>query len=658
MDDAVKEQDEVKEVVTAVTAYHEATRHVRTEREGDFKFNLGGVHQWETADVEKLKAEKRPILTFNFSGAVINFVAGYQQEREQDYRCYPRGTEDEHVGRISTALMKYQQDIARGPHTFHKGFRQGLIGGQSVFEVSHSYDLTDDLLEGDVTLDVLEHDTWGHEPGARRYDRNDASYQFKLMWMTLDEAQRKWPSKAAMLKAGVSRDWLKEDPALTGVPLHLVNHFVDKATNRIRIMQYWYRVPVEVALLVNTQTGEIQRFESQKKADDALRTIFDTAGAQAASQYKLTTANSQSALIHNSGQIFTFQKPEQAEQLLTDIHAQAGAQAAQGFEIVTRPTTALKVKHLTAWQILDDKPSPKGSDWRYPFVPFTVYQDTDDLNHIKGMIRDIKDPQREINWHHSTTLDVLVRGPKGGVWVSKGENTDINKLRAAYAKAGFVGEYAGQPPIPVTPQGISEGDMAMLQFGIDAIMRITGVNAEMLGQTTQKTVSGRAIQSRQAGGLVGIGSIFMNWTETKTLIGQLILRCIQQYYSPEKMDRIIGAEQRKLKTLGMLAPETIPVEKMYELFKTLKQVDMDVVVSYQDASPTARAAVSAQLMQFKAAGAPIPLSLIVEASDVPYKNEINAAIAQQGEQPPNGELAKVVSAGQGQSGPSGVNTSV
>jgi hypothetical protein len=254
-------------------------------------------------------------------------------------------------------------------------------------------------------------------------------------------------------------------------------------------------------------------------------------------------------------------------------------------------------------------------------------------------------------------LDTMIRGPKGGVWLSKGENADIESVRRTYSKAGFIGEYAGQPPIPVLPQQLSDGDMAMLQFGIEAIMRITGVNAEMLGQTTQKTVSGRAIQSRQAGGLVGLGSVFMNWTETKTLIGQLIVRCIQQYYSPEKMDRIIGDADRRLQALGFMTPDSVPPQVMYEKFKQLKQIDMDVVVSFQDASPTARAAQFTQLMQLASIGMPVPPPLIIEASDAPYKQEITAALAKQGQGPPNPEMAKAISAGQGQSGPSGVNLS-
>lgn len=646
----------VKQVLSGVTAYHDSTKEIRAHRLEDFKFNKGGKDQWDPKDLERMRQEERPVLTFNVVAPIVNFIAGYQQEREQDFRAYPRGTEDEKLGRITTALMRYQMDTCRGMHTLHRGFRQGLIGGQAVFEVLRSYDLTDDLLEGDVQLDLLEHDTWGHEPGARRYDRNDAQYQFKLIWMPIDEATRKWKHHAAILQQGMKKDWLKEDPTTTGVPLQMLDQLVDYERDRVRILQYWYRVPVEVSLVVDIRTGEVRRFQSEKEAEAEIRRIFDTAGATAASQYAIERARSQSALIHvGTGAVSTFRKPEQAEEALAAIKQQAGAEAANQFELVTRPTTALRVMNVTAWELLDDGPGPKGDDWRYPFVPFTVYQDTDDLNDIKGVIRDIKDPQREVNWHHATVLDSLIRGPKGGVWINKGENVDIEKLKREYSKAGFIGEYAGQPPIPVAPQSISDGDMAMIQFGLEAIMRITGINAEMMGQTTQKTVSGRAIQSRQAGGLVGIGSIFMNWTETKTLIGNLIVRCIQHYYSPEKMDRIIGAEQRRLKAIGLMTPNEIPDTEMYELFKQIKGIDFDIVVAFQEASPTARAAVSTQMLQFKAAGMPIPLQLIVEASDMPFKQEIIAALASQGEQPPNPDLAKAVSAGQGQSTPPGVN---
>ena len=656
-DKASKDKDLIKKAFSNVQGYHEATSDIREKRAEDFRFNFGD--QWDQKDRESLAKKRRPILTFNVTSPVINFLAGYQQEREQDFRAYPRGTEDERIGRITTALMRFGMDQCRGIHTLHRGFRQGIIGGQAVFEVSHSFDYTDDLLEGDVSIELLEHDTWGHEPGARRYDRNDSSYQFKLYWVGVEDAARKWKKKASLIRASMKRDWLREDPTLTGVPQQLLEDFIDEENDRLRILQYWYRVPVEVALLVNLATGEVKRFDSEKKAETELRMIHDTAGAAVASQFMIMQADSQSALVHVETQQVakTFIRPEQAQEALDALASQAGRAAAGEFELVVRPTTALRVANITAWEVLDDKPNPKGSDWRYPFAPFTVYQDTDDISDIKGLVRDIKDPQREVNWHHSTSLDTLQRGPKGGVWVQKGEHADIQKLREKISEPGFIGEYDGTPPVPVVPQMINEGEMAMLQFGMESIMRISNVNAEMMGQVTQKTVSGRAIQSRQAGGLVGIGSLFLNWKETKTLIGQLLIRCIQHYYSPEKMDRIIGQEQRKMKAIGLASPDEVPEQQMYETFKELKNSDVDIVVEFQDASPTARAAVSNQMLQLQAAGFPIPGQLIIEAADIPYKTEVLAAMANQGQGPPNPELAKALSAGQGQTSPNGVNTS-
>jgi hypothetical protein len=125
----------------------------------------------------------------------------------------------------------------------------------------------------------------------------------------------------------------------------------------------------------------VKRFDAEKKAEAELRRIHDTAGALASSQFVIMQADSQSALVHAQTQQVarTFIKPEQAQEALDALASQAGRAAADEFELVVRPTTALRAANILAWEVLDDKPNPKGSDWRYPFAPFTVYQDTDDI---------------------------------------------------------------------------------------------------------------------------------------------------------------------------------------------------------------------------------------------------------------------------------------
>lgn len=107
---------------------------------------------------------------------------------------------------------------------------------------------------------------------------------------------------------------------------------------------------------------------------------------------------------------------------------------------------------------------------------------------------------------------------------------------------------------------------------------------------------------------------------------------------------------------GMDLKMEMPPEMVYEQYKTIKDLSYDVVVGFQDPTTTAREANLNRMMQMMAAGFPIPPNLIVEASDLPYKEEITAALQQQGMQQPNADLAKVLSAGQGQ-GADGVNTS-
>jgi hypothetical protein len=653
-----------------VLNFLDTSAQLRLQIDEDFRFNRGGEAQWDKGDRDALIAEKRPVESFNACAPVVNFLSGYEWERRKDGVYYPRGTEDETLGRLSTALSRYAMDVGQGDAQLHRFFRKGAIGGHAALYQCLNYKYTDDLVEGDLDFEVLPENSFGYSPFSRRYDRNDSDYYFMMYWLPLEEAQRQWKNHENILAPGFINDWYTGQDATTGVPTQVREVFYKRETQQVRIIRYFYRKPVEVVLLANHATQDYQRMADGKEADQKLQEIRDSAGAAAASQWQIMTADSQTALINGqTGQMQPFVTPDEAQQALDNLTVQAGAAATKDFEIVTRPTTTLRLSHLVGWDELDDTPSPYGRtdetgevvdvDWRFPFVTFVPYQDTDDFLSIKGVVRDIKDPQRNINWYLSTAQDKLVRGPKGMLWVLKGEHTDLNRLRAEVSRAGFVGEYASKLPDYIPPPPIAQEDLVMVQTMLEAIMRITGINAELLGQTTQKTVSGRSIQARQAGGLVGVSSLLMNWSASQKYFYELLIRRIQQYYSVGKMNRIIGDDQRMAKAMGLFGEQQVKMsdEAVYAMLKRLKKIDFDVIVEFAEHAPTARQAVVSQMMQFMAAGMPIPPEIIIEASDVPRKDEIQAVLKKQGMGPPNPELAKALSAGQGQtaSQPDGVN---
>lgn len=651
-------QATLKDTRSQVESALEATAKLRTEMEIDDDLIIGGERAWKKEDLTVLTAEKRPITSFNIAQGIINFLCGYELDRRSDFRYFPRGTEDEFIGRAATALVKYQGDVARNTPVESKQFRQGAIGGLSVSKICHSTELCDDIVEGEVIEKDLARNAWYCDPFARRPDRNDASYQGELFWMTPDEAEGRWPQHASRFQGDNIGAWLKQY-ASTGEAKHL-KEFYDKASRRIRVMEHWYRKPVKAVLVIDQAApkGEeaVLRMGSEKEAEAFVQQQRDLAGRQ----YQVVSTDQEIAVIGPDG-ARAFTNANDADRFVEAMRAQVGAATASRYEIIVKPTTVLRVRHLTGWELLDDAPSPYGVDWRFPYAVFIPYQDSDDYDSIKGLARDMRDPQRELNWHYATMLDKIVRGPKNPIFWSAADQQNMEKYKSQIHRAGFMGIYAGSPPSILQTPPIVQEELSLIQYCMQVLMQITGINSELMGQTTQKTVSGRAIQARQAGGLVGVGFLMMNWLECRRYKAELKIRQIQQYYSVEKMMRILGQEDRVMVDLGLMGQEMLvnPPDVTYQKLKELQALSFDIAVDFQEAGPSARAATFAQLMQAMAAGFPIPPEVVVNASDWPNKEEIRADLKKKGMAQPNEALAKVLGAGQGQSGsgPNGVNTS-
>src|SRR3990167_6701075 len=205
-------------VVRNLTGYFEATAPLRERQKENFRMVRGGLDQWSKADQAILNdpLNPRPILSFNQLASQVNFLSGYQAERAQDYRAFPRGSDDEAMGRLATQQIKYAMDITHGQHTQHQQFRRAMISGIEWMEVAHTFDRATDQVEGDVRLTDLPSFTHTCDPFARDYNRQDAEWQGKLLWMTYDEAKRRWPTFADRFDRSRLTEWFGQSPENTG----------------------------------------------------------------------------------------------------------------------------------------------------------------------------------------------------------------------------------------------------------------------------------------------------------------------------------------------------------------------------------------------------------------------------------------------------------
>jgi hypothetical protein len=174
----------------------------------------------------------------------------------------------------------------------------------------------------------------------------------------------------------------------------------------------------------------------------------------------------------------------------------------------------------------------------------------------------------------------------------------------------------------------------MLQMSAANILKISGINAEMTGQTTQQTVSGRAIKARQQGGSVGLKPRFRTFEESQLDLARMLFSRIQQYYTPEKIRRIIGVSEMS-SPMGPggtpmfndpLTGQPIPEDAVIQFLTKMSEVEFDIVFGLQNKGETERqqdwqdALQIAQLVtQSGRVIGPATFNAMIEMSDMPSK---------------------------------------
>lgn len=174
----------------------------------------------------------------------------------------------------------------------------------------------------------------------------------------------------------------------------------------------------------------------------------------------------------------------------------------------------------------------------------------------------------------------------------------------------------------------------MVQQSERQILKISGINAEMVGSTTQKTVSGRAIRARQEGGNTILKPRLFSFEEAQLDVTQMLLSRIQQYYPPNKIKRIIGLSQLA-SPMGPMGgsiftdPTTgqpLSDQQIIELLVTLSNLSFDLAIKMAPADPTQRQSefergfqLASLVMQTGRPIGPMTMQALVEMSDMPTR---------------------------------------
>jgi hypothetical protein len=528
-------------------------------RDAEESYDFVENNQWDAKDVAYIKNESpsRPIMTFNDILPIVRILSGIERQKKEGFKIWPREGGDVDSAALLTQLIEYVDDENLGFYQRVRKSNDVTVCGRGYIKTDISYE---ENVNGDIILKRRNPFTIFNDPMAEEWDGTDRKWVGEGEWLSEDEAKELWPEFAEQIKVG---EWLS---ATTGVmPANLVGDrlaniklFLDQATRRVRTFDYWYKQRDTVVLVVNLDTGDADELDDE---------FYE--------QYQTMQAESRAS-----------------------------------FNFVRRPVTTIRVATFMNWLLLQDKPSP----FSHRFFPLTPYIGIQYLNEPNGIVKYLKDPQRLKNKSISQGLNHLNRSANSGWFNHATEGAAAGTLEKFGSVPGIEITYKSIKPEQIRPAGLSTGHFTLANIGADQIKNTSLVNAEIQGLGGQKTISGKAIQARQQGGLVGNEDLTDNALLGDKLVGVQLIALVQQVITPLRAQRIvenIAVRSEQSPAAAIMQQKKNDLPTLIE--KALKE-EYDYIVDKSGGFASQREELAAKLIdvigKFTQTGQPAPLSLV------------------------------------------------
>jgi hypothetical protein len=355
------------------------------------------------------------------------------------------------------------------------------------------------------------------------------------------------------------------DPMTSLVPLYDEDH------DTVRVLEAEYRDWTTVFLVANARTGDLYELDGEE--GDAVRAAREQARVD------------------------------------PDVSVLRKARRKVKMSLLL-PALGIELEHGTRFD---------NDDETYSYVPYIAYREGDEL---LGLVRNLKDPQREVNKRRSAIADNVARF--GNIkWFALRASLENPADLESGQGSGFVywGKSGGQPPMPMVPPPMPDWVWRQDQIAKMEIREISGINADLLGHR-DSDASGIAIARRQQQGQIVATPLFDNYKRTKRIIGKRLAKRIQQVYTGERTLRLDtssgGSEFVTLNTTEIRNGRAVVV-------RDVPSLKYDVVIADAPSTPTARAlslGMLLEVIQRIPQASPALMDVIVELTDIPNREAV------------------------------------
>jgi len=548
------------------------------------KFYLG--EQWEQKDRDKLEAEGRPVLTINEILKVVNAFLGKQSKQRVDLDFKPRRDASSESSKMINQLSEQILDHNNYEFLEKDVFEDGIVVDRGFFDLR--MDFADNIM-GDVKVKTLDPYEVMPDPDAKSFDPEDWNSVITTRWMTLDDveahygkAKRDELNSSSMAYESYGEDSIRYDGHRTfgsdDFGTQQTDYDEDKTIRTVRIVERQFRRLAPVRFFVDNVIGDMKRIPDE----------------------------------------------------LNDKQAMKIAKK-MGLSIIKRVGKRIRWTTTVDRVVLHDSWSPYRSFTVVPYFPFFRKGKT------SGVVRQLLSPQEQFNKIESQMLHIVNTTANSGWIADEGSlhNMTTEELEERGAETGIVMvvKRGSERPEKIVPNQVPTGLDRLASRAQGNIPGIAGV--EGLVGAPSREVSGVALDSIEARGLIQVDVPFDSLKRTRGLVAKKVLELIQDFYTETRVLRVThgdGFEQQE---------EEIVINGINAAGEVINDItigEYDIVVSTRPARDNFEDSQFATSLQMREAGVMIPDDVVIRHSPLENKDEIAARVASlQGVAPPSEE---------------------
>lgn len=538
----------------------------------------------QLSDEEKNALEQRgqPEVVFNRVKPKVDGTIGIHLQSKTQMRAYDRGSGDFEKAKYITEALRYIEQQNQFEYQEVDAAEECFIQGRSWYKQEIAYEGLDVFIKNyhvcndDIFLD----------PYSRKEDLSDAKDLFETVWMDLEDAIELFPGFEKELKESVNeRSSFAE---VLGDPLkeHKTDQYkqegddsepglwFDKQRRRVRIVTRYYRVPVRKEFALHEDIGltDITAY-SKKERKQLLKTLPDVT-------------------------------------------------------LIPQLCYKLNLATFCAVEILEEREDLKPWDEQAKFFHVLVpaYTTRDEKKMPYGLVKQMVDPQKEINKRRSKMLHLL---NVNQIVMEEGAVEDLERARQEAARADGVLRVKPGLRFEISRNvDLAASQASMLQ---EAKLEIdeAGVSKEVQGNVNASD-SGRAVQLKEQIVVRPLRKLFMNLRMAKKRLNILNVEAIQHYWKDEMLIKLTDDPEAQ----GILLNQRVvdPQTGEEAIVNDVSLGKYDLIIEEAPDTINLQSEQFDKLASLAQNKVPIPPEFLIEASSLPNKKKILEKMQQQREQ--------------------------